>query len=700
MEPVNNTPIFNEQALNHLVAAIQDAVFIKDAQGRWLIANEAAKTLFQLYDIDWLNKTNEELRKVQAKECAIHDVCFVDDGVVWKDEKQQIVEDRINDVEGNLRTYEIRKSPIFKENGDINGVITIVRDITEIQQIKHDIRIADIAIESFDAIVITDADNRILRVNQSFTRLTGYESDEVVGRTPAILKSDRHDKTFYSAMWNTLLKEKFWQGEIWDRRKNGEVYPKFMRITVLTDDDGNIQNFIGAFSDLSQHKEATEAIHQLAFFDPLTNLPNRRLLNNKLKNALDKANNNQDYGAIMMIDVDHFKRINDTSGHAVGDLLLIEVASRLKSCVRHEDCVARLGGDEFVIMLEQLSKDFNQASVQATLIAEKILKTMYEPFLINKNEIHISLSIGLSIFTIPCSTSQEMLKWADTAMYQAKAAGRNTLRFFDPDLHATLERRMLMESELHLALSENQLELYYQAQVNQHNEVLGAEVLIRWNHPQQGMVQPNDFISIAEESGLILPIGNWVMLTACMQLKAWESHPATRELTLAVNVSAKQFGLPNFVELVCEVLEDSGARATHLKLELTESLMLHNIKDAAKKMEALKLLGIDISIDDFGTGHSSLSYLKKLPIDQLKIDQTFVRDIDTDQCDMAIAKTIIDMAQTFGFDVIAEGVETETQRNILKAYGCLSYQGYFFSKPVPLESFEKLIGENSFFKKS
>lgn len=690
MTPVKSNQTFFDEALTPLVESLPEAIFIKDSIGRWLYANKSAKNMFQLHTIDWLNKTNKELRAIRSSICAIHHECFDDD----EDEKQNVFEERVIDADGSLREYEVCKSPILKRNGACSGTITIVRNVTDIRHAEHNIRIADIVMESLDAIVITDADNRILRVNSSFTKLTGYKSEEVIGRTPSILKSDRHDKAFYKNMWNTLKEKKFWQGEIWDRRKSGDIYPKMMRITALTGDDGTIQNYIGAFSDLTQHKKANEEIHQLAFFDPLTNLPNRRLLNDQLSNALNNANSHLEYGAVMMIDVDNFKRINDVSGHAVGDRLLVEVARRLKDCVRQEDCVARLGGDEFVILLEHLSKDLDQASTKAQIVGEKILQAINQTFLISRNEMHVTLSIGLSMFTIPSSTCQEMLKWSDTAMYQAKSAGRNTLRFFDPDLHATLEKKVLMETELHSALSENQLLLHYQPQINHKSDIFGAEVLLRWEHPQNGMVQPDEFISIAEESGLILPIGNWVIHTACKQLKAWESETATNKLTLAVNVSAKQFGQPDFVELVYKALEVSGAKATHLKLELTESLMLQNIEDAAEKMEALKLLGIEISIDDFGTGYSSLGYLKRLPIKQLKIDRSFVKDIDNDQSDIAIAKTIIGMAHTLGFDVIAEGVETENQRNILESYGCVSYQGYFFSKPVPLGSFEKLITES------
>jgi len=342
-------------------------------------------------------------------------------------------------------------------------------------------------------------------------------------------------------------------------------------------------------------------------------------------------------------------------------------------------------------MLETLSQDADQAAFQAEALSKKILKAGNQTFFIAGEELHCTFSIGISLFTMPASSSEEMLKHADIAMYQAKSAGRNTVSFFDPEVHTSIEKRQTILSELHQALPKNQLVLYFQAQVDHENRLLGAEVLLRWQHPQRGLVSPVDFIPLAEESGLIVPIGFWVLLVACKQLKSWEKTPLTQHLTLAVNMSARQFRQSDFVEQVCRVLEETGAKATLLKIELTESLVLHDVADTIQKMEALKLLGIHFSIDDFGTGYSSLSYLKRLPINQLKIDQSFVRDIDTNQSDAIIVQTIIGMAKNFGFNVIAEGVETKAQRDCLERHGCMTYQGYLFSKPLLLIEFEKLI---------
>jgi diguanylate cyclase (GGDEF)-like protein/PAS domain S-box-containing protein len=526
--------------------------------------------------------------------------------------------------------------------------------------------------------------------------MTGYSKEDAIGKTTALLNSGRHDEAYYQRMWEALATKRSWQGEIWDRRKNGQIYLKWLTITAVSGSDGKIHNYIGTFTDLSEHKEAKEAIYRLAYYDPLTDLPNRRLLLDHMDSALKNSSHNLHNGALLMIDLDNFKFINDTKGHAIGDLLLIEVAKRLKSCMRDGDIVARWGGDEFVIMLNNLGKDANKAALQAEVSSKNIINISNQPILIAGEGLHCTFSVGISMFTVSMTSSDEILKRADIAMYQAKASGRNTISFFDPAAHALLEERQIVLSELHQALPSEQLKLYFQVQIVQTNrecKAVGAEVLLRWQHPQRGLVSPAEFIPQAEESGLIIPIGLWMLVNVCMQLKTWEANPMTQSLTLSVNVSARQFSQPDFVEQVCKVLERTGAKATRLKIELTESLVLDDVADTIEKMKALKLLGVNFSIDDFGTGYSSLSYLKKLPINQLKIDQNFVREIDTDHSDAIIVQTIIGMAHNFGFNVIAEGVETKAQRDCLVRYGCNAFQGYLFSKPVPLEDFEKLISE-------
>jgi diguanylate cyclase (GGDEF)-like protein/PAS domain S-box-containing protein len=677
--------------LTTLIEAIPDAIFLKDGEGRLLIANEITKQLFNLYDFAWQGKTNQELVTLCPSMRNLYEKCFIDDESAWNTKSLHVSEQTVLDKAGNYREFEMRKAPLFNDNGDRKGLVVIGRDITEHRLAEHDLRIAEIAIEAQEGIMITDANNCILRVNQAFTRLTGYSPIEVIGKTPSILESGRHNGAFYKVMWEKLIPEKYWQGEVWDRRKNGEIYPKWLTITAVTNPDGHVTNYVGAFTDLSEHKDAEAAIHRLAFYDPLTNLPNRRLLNERLEQAITMSARNRHYGAIMMIDLDNFKFINDTKGHGIGDQLLSEVSKRLKACIRKCDTLARLGGDEFVILLEDMNMNESKAAVQAQGVGEKALKVINQPYLLEGHKLHSSASVGISLFSGSQLTGEELLKYADTAMYEAKHAGRNTLCFFDPAMQTLLESRITLESALHLALTEEELHLYYQLQVDNKRRVIGAEVLLRWNHPQLGFISPAEFIPIAEETGLILPIGDWVLRTACLQLKAWENTSLTKDLQLAVNVSARQFSQPNFVKQVCKILVQTGANAKLLKLELTESLVMLNVSETIEKMEALKLLGIRFSMDDFGTGYSSLSYLKKLPLSQLKIDQSFVSDLITDPNDAAIIETIIGMAHNLRLNVIAEGVETEEQRICLERLGCLTYQGYLFSRPVPVAEFEKLL---------
>jgi diguanylate cyclase (GGDEF)-like protein/PAS domain S-box-containing protein len=429
----------------------------------------------------------------------------------------------------------------------------------------------------------------------------------------------------------------------------------------------------------------------LEFYDPLTQLPNRRLLVDRLQQALASSSRNGSKGALLFLDLDHFKVINDTLGHYIGDRLLQQVAQRLSSCVREGDTVARLGGDEFVVLLEDLSADTLESAEQTEDIGETILANLSQPYQFDEHEYLSTLSIGVTLFSGHQQTTDDLLKQADIAMYQSKKSGRNTLRFFDPDMQSTINTRAELEDDLRAALVKQQFQLHYQVQVDSHSRAIGAEALIRWIHPARGMVSPLDFIPLAEETGLILPIGAWVLQTACAQLRLWQENEHAGNLTLAVNVSAKQFHHPNFVAQVRQTLLESGANPARLKLEITESMMLENVDEIIAKMKELKLLGMQFSMDDFGTGYSSLQYIKRLPLDQLKIDRSFVRDITSNVDDASIVQAIVAMSQALRLDVIAEGVETEMQRTLLEKYGCNIYQGYFFSKPVAIQQFEELI---------
>jgi diguanylate cyclase (GGDEF)-like protein/PAS domain S-box-containing protein len=679
------------QQLISLIEAIPDAILFKDGDGRLLFANEHAQHLFRINNLDWQGKTFLELANQQPEQLDKHMQLFSDEETVWQAGHLMMIEDRALNDEGRPIEIEVRKTPIYQENGQRKGMVIISRDISNIRWAESQLRIAEKAIESQEGIMITDENNLILRVNNAFTRLTGYLPEEVIGKPPSILKSGRHGPGFYREMWATLLREKFWQGEVWDRRKNGDIYPKWLTISVVTGADGHTSNYVAAFTDISKHKEAQAAIHRLAYYDPLTDLPNRRLLQDRLHQALNNSRCDRLYGAVLMIDVDNFKTINDTQGHQIGDQLLIEIALRLKACVRQGDTVARLGGDEFIVLLENLGATLNIATNNAEEVAQKILDTINTSIPLNGKEHIGSISIGIGIFDEHNNSFDDTLRRADAALYQAKDAGRNTLRFFDPQMQAVLESRVLLEFDLRHAQSQDQLSLHYQAQVDKNGNIFGAEALLRWQHPQRGMISPAEFIPLAEESGLILPIGEWVLQTACEQLKAWENHRLAQNLQIAVNVSARQFRQPDFVEQICRIVKNTGINPAKLKLELTESMVLHNVTDAIEKMQTLKMYGVRFSMDDFGTGYSSLNYLKKLPLSQLKIDQSFVRDIIVDPNDAVIAQTIIGMGHNLGLNVIAEGVETQDQRICLERIGCDAFQGYLFGRPMPTPEFERHI---------
>ena len=568
------------------------------------------------------------------------------------------------------------------------GAVVTFRDISEQRLANEKMRIAAIAFETQEAMVVTDAASRILRINQAFTRVTGYTAAEAVGQTPALLKSGRHDAAFYQEMWQALQASGRWQGEIWNRRKNGEVYPEWLSISAVHDEHGAITHFVSSFLDITQRKEAEEQIQFLAYYDPLTHLPNRRLLNERLEKVLAASSRHRRYGALLFIDLDNFKTLNDTMGHAVGDALLVQVAQRLRQSVRAGDSIARLGGDEFVVLLEDLSPDIHEAIAQIRRATQHMLDTLGAAYTLGEYAHHCTASIGAVPFRDAGESIESLLKSADMAMYKAKEAGKNAMRFFDPAMQTEIEQRATLERDLRHALAHGEFLLYLQPQVDRQGKLLGAEALIRWQHPQRGLILPGEFIAVAEDTRLILPIGQWVLNEACRQLAHWQRDRASTQLSLAVNVSAVQFRDASFLDSVAAALRDSDVPAELLKLEITESVLLENTGEAITRMRALKgELGVGLSLDDFGTGYSSLSYLKRLPLDQIKIDRSFVRDIDSNPNDAAIADAVIALGRAFNLTVIAEGVENERQRDALLARGCDAFQGYLFGHPVSVEAF-------------
>jgi len=568
------------------------------------------------------------------------------------------------------------------------GFVVIIHDITQRVRSESSLRIAATAFESQECMMITDAKHSIRSVNPSFTRTTGYDSSEVVGLTPGILDPRQHDGEFLEAMWDCAASFGSWQGEVHARRKSGETFSAWLSITAVHNRHGTITDYVCALADITDRKLAEERIRYLAYYDMLTHLPNRRLLIDRLKQALLARRHNGREGALFFIDLDHFKNLNDTLGHDTGDMLLKDVAARILTCVRESDTVARLGGDEFVVMLEGLSTHPDEAANRAEAIAQKILVALNQPYALMHHEYHITSSIGVTMFSDLADTVDELLKRADLAMYQAKAAGRNTIRFFNPQMQANIEARSLLETDLRHALAANEFSLHYQAQIDLDGTVTGAEALLRWVHPIRGPISPDKFIPLAEDTGIIIALGQWVLDTACAQLAAWHSQPEMRHLTLSVNVSVRQFRHAQFVDQVIGAINKANIPADRLKLELTESLLLDDLESAVATMTALRSHGVAFSLDDFGTGYSSLAYLKRLPLEQLKIDKSFVRDILADPNDEIIARTIVALGHSLGLTVIAEGVETAEQHAMLARQGCNAFQGYLFARPAPAEAFD------------
>ncbi|HJW23908.1 MAG TPA: EAL domain-containing protein [Rhodocyclaceae bacterium] len=559
------------------------------------------------------------------------------------------------------------------------GAVWIIEDLTAGHEANEELVLARKVFEvSSEAIMITDARNRIVSVNAAFQAITGYCREEVLGHDPKFMSSGRHDAGFFLAMWESLQDSGHWEGEIWDKRKDGSVYPKWLTIDTIRDDQGAISHHVAVFSDITERKASEERIAFLAHHDPLTGLPNRLTLSLHLEHAIEQAKRDQLRIGLMFIDLDNFKRINDTLGHHIGDLLLCEVARRIRAAVRESDIVARIGGDEFVLVLERCGLPTDAASV-----AQKIIDQLGEPYHFESHELHTTPSIGIGIYPDDGEDIETLMKNADAAMYHAKGLGRNNYQFYAQEMNAAAAHRLRLESRLRLAMATSEdFALHYQPQVDlASGRVIGFEALIRWKDVELGAVPPSVFIPVAEEIGLIHYIGTWVLHTACQQARAWMD--AGLEFgRVSVNVSPQQFRQPRFAALVQTILAETGLPAAALELEITESTLMDTADFAVSILNQLKEVGVALAIDDFGTGYSSLAYLKRFPIDYLKIDRSFVDDIETDSSDGAIAIAVIALAHSIGLKVVAEGVETEGQRDFLTRHGCDRVQGYFYCRPV------------------
>ncbi|HEY4073321.1 MAG TPA: EAL domain-containing protein [Herbaspirillum sp.] len=589
--------------------------------------------------------------------------------------------------------YVVFSKPIRQSDFMLSTLrIFAARAAAELERRDADARIreqASLLDKAQDAIIVRGIDHRIHFWNKSAERLYGWRAEEVVGRSMEKMLFPQ-TAAFVEAT-RQVMELGEWSGEISQQRKHGSTLMVEGRWTLVRDEHGAATSILCINTDITQRKAAEQKIQRLAFYDSLTQLPNRLLLLERLQRAISVPQPQSQVGALLFIDLDNFKNLNDTLGHDKGDLLLQQVAQRLTSCLRDKDTVARLGGDEFVLLLEELSDDAAQAAVMAEAVGHKIIGSFNLPFYLDSYEYFSTPSIGVTLFNDADCSVDELLKRADIAMYQAKACGRNAMRFFDPGMQAVVSARAELEADMRHGLVENEFILHYQAQVRSDDSITGAEVLLRWQHPRRGLVSPMEFIPLAEDTGLITVLGEYVLEAACRQLAIWSTQPELANLGLSVNVSAYQFRHPDFVETVLDILDRTGADPLKLKLELTESLLVADVEEIIIEMSMLKARGVGFSLDDFGTGYSSLSYLKRLPLDELKIDQSFIRDVLTDPNDAVIARTIVALGQSLGLAVIAEGVETEQQREFLANNNCHAYQGYLFSRPLALVEFEAFI---------
>ncbi len=674
----------SERLLRQIIDLVPHFIFAKDTQGRFLLANQAVADAYGATVTELLGRSDADFRRPEAETARS---LAEDRAVMEVGCGKSVVEETVTGVGGLARIVQTTRIPFAVPGKAERAVLGVSSDITEL-------RLAATAFQSHEGIFITDADGVIQRVNRAFLDITGLSADRALGMraTELFVNGEGSSPSQWSAF--VISGSTYWQGEAQARRVSGDVYPIWETITAVRRDDGAVTHYVCHFQDISERKQIQERIEYLAFHDSLTHLPNRSLLMDRLQQAIARNRRRGLSGALLYLDLDHFKNINDSLGHPTGDLLLRDVARCLLGQVRSEDTVARLGGDEFVVLLPQIEGGREAVAREARTIAQKIREALSRDFIIAGDRLRASASIGVILFPEGEESADDILRHADIAMYQAKAAGRNTVRFFSPEMQAAVSERLLLEGQLRDAVVRQEFIAYFQPQIElASGRLFGVESLLRWRHPDRAVLPPSSFIPLLEDTGLILPVGQWLLRHVCETLGALKAKG--HHVRAAVNVSPRQFYQADFADRIRDVLEETGTSPETLELEITESAVIDDIEHTIGIMRRLKDQGVRFSLDDFGTGYSSLSYLKRLPLDTLKIDRTFVRDCTTDANDAAIVRAIIAMASSLGLEVVAEGVETGPQLEFLRSLDCTSYQGYLFSPPVAVDRLAALLEERA-----
>lgn len=653
---------------------------IRDIKGNIVMSNETYKNIFA--------KDGEKINGLNIKDVInekdLEAIIEHNKAVIEKGEKLEIEEKTI--IKGMEKYFESIKYPIFDNKKNIIGLGVVAIDITDKKKERDKIYLNTTVFDSVkDGIFLTETDGTIINVNKAFMEITGFSKNEILGKTPGIMKSDKHSDFFYKEMWQRVEKRGEWKGEIWNKRKNGEVYPAFISISSIKDEKERFLNYIAILEDLTTLKESEDNIQKLSNYDLLTGFPNQLLFKDRLEQAVIHGRKHGDMFTILQIDIDNFKLINDSFGYTTGDTLIKKAAERINKRVGEFDTISRISGDEFIIIIQELKK-----IEEAAVIAQNIINDFKSPFEIEEKEIFITVSIGVTVYPEDGEESEKLMKNSNAALRYAKNQGRSNYQFYSQELNRESFERLEMESALRHAMEKEEFVLYYQPQVDIENgKIIGMEALIRWEHPYLGMVSPAKFIPIAEETGIIVDLGEWVMYTACMQNKLWQEQ-GYKKLTVSVNLSPLQIKQPDIIEVIKKILETTELSPEYLELEITEGVLMSPNNEILKKIEKIKSMGIKIAIDDFGTGYSSLSYLKRFPMDKLKIDQCFVRDIPQND-NGAIAKVVIGLAKSLNMRVIAEGVETKEQVDFLRENGCEEIQGYYYGRPMHSLDFENRL---------